>query len=74
MKLQPLLVDAKTVAELLCMPVRTVQQYASRNPAHLPPRMNLPGRRLVWSLKDVEAWVEQHRNPQQEQSQPENPQ
>ena len=56
-----LLLDVKGLAEALSMPVVTVRQYASRHPEKLPPRLKLPSRRLLWSVKDVEDWIEKHR-------------
>lgn len=57
-----LTLDSKGLAEALSIPVATIHQYASKYPEKLPPRLNYPGRRLLWSVKDVEAWVEQHRS------------
>lgn len=56
-----LVVDAKELAVALSLPVTTVRQYASKYPDKLPPRLNTPSRKLLWSVKDVEAWVEQYR-------------
>lgn len=56
-----LTLDAKGLAEALSLPVRTVQQYASRYPDRLPPRLNLPSRKLMWAVADVEEWIERHR-------------
>jgi predicted DNA-binding transcriptional regulator AlpA len=56
-----LTLDAKGLAEALSLPVRTVQQYASRHPDRLPPRLNLPSRKLMWAVSDVQAWVDQYR-------------
>lgn len=56
-----LTLDAKGLAEALSLPVRTVQQYASRHPDRIPPRLNLPTKRLMWAVEDVEAWVQKHR-------------
>lgn len=56
-----LVLDAKELAVALSLPVTTIQQYASKYPEKLPPRLNTPSRKLLWSVKDVEAWVEQHR-------------
>ena len=56
-----LTLDAKGLAEALSLPLRTVQQYASRHPERLPPRLNLPSRKLMWAIEDVQAWVNRHR-------------
>lgn len=65
-----LTLDAKGLAEALSLPVRTVQQYASRHPDRLPPRLNLPSRKLMWAVSDVQAWVERHRAASQPTPQP----
>lgn len=57
-----LVVDAKELATALCLPISTVQQYASKFPERLPPRLKMPTRKLMWSVKDVEAWIDQHRS------------
>lgn len=56
-----LVLDAKELAVALSLPVTTVQQYASKYPEKLPPRLSTPSRKLMWSVKDVEEWVESHR-------------
>lgn len=56
-----LVLDAKELAVALSLPVTTIQQYASKFPEKLPPRLKTPSRKLLWSIKDVEAWVDQHR-------------
>lgn len=56
-----LVLDAKELAVALSLPVTTIQQYASKYPEKLPPRLTTPSRKLMWSVKDVEAWVERHR-------------
>jgi predicted DNA-binding transcriptional regulator AlpA len=56
-----LVLDAKELAVALSLPVTTIQQYASKYPEKLPPRLNTPSRKLMWSVKDVEAWIEQYR-------------
>ncbi len=62
-----LVFDAKELAVALSLPVTTIQQYASKYPEKLPPRLNIPNRKLMWSVKDVEQWIEQHRASQQAQ-------
>lgn len=56
-----LVLDAKELAVALSLPITTIQQYASKYPEKLPPRLSTPSRKLMWSVKDVEAWVESHR-------------
>lgn len=56
-----LVLDTKGLAEALSLPVTTVQQYASKYPDKLPPRLNTPTRKLMWSVRDVEAWIDAHR-------------
>ena len=56
-----LVLDAKELAVALSLPVTTIQQYASKYPEKLPPRLSTPSRKLMWSVKDVEQWIEQHR-------------
>jgi predicted DNA-binding transcriptional regulator AlpA len=56
-----LVLDAKELAVALSLPITTIQQYASKYPEKLPPRLTTPSRKLMWSVKDVEAWVEAHR-------------
>jgi predicted DNA-binding transcriptional regulator AlpA len=62
-----LALDAKELADALGLTVSTVQQYASKSPEKLPPRLNIPGRRLLWAAEDVELWVNAHRQPTQTQ-------
>lgn len=56
-----LVLDAKELAVALSLPITTIQQYASKYPEKLPPRLTTPSRKLMWSVKDVEAWVERYR-------------
>lgn len=56
-----LVLDSRGLADALSLPLNTVRQYASKYPEKLPPRMNHPGRKLMWSVADVEAWVQKHR-------------
>jgi predicted DNA-binding transcriptional regulator AlpA len=57
-----LVLDSKGLAEALSMSPLTVRQSASRNPERLPPRLAVPGRKLLWAVKDVEEWIEKHRS------------
>lgn len=63
-----LILDARGLAEAISLPVRTVQQYASRYPDKLPPRLNLPNRKLLWAMEDVQQWVQRHRPAVSEQA------
>lgn len=56
-----LVLDSRGLADALSLPLNTVRQYASKFPEKLPPRLNHPGRKLMWSVEDVEAWVRSHR-------------
>jgi hypothetical protein len=56
-----LVLDAKELAVALSLPITTIQQYSSKYPEKLPPRLTTPSRKLMWSVKDVEAWVDAHR-------------
>jgi len=56
-----LVLDARELATALSLPHTTVQQYASKFPDRLPPRMRMPSRKLMWAVADVEAWVESRR-------------
>lgn len=56
-----LVLDAKELAVALSLPVTTIQQYASKYPEKLPPRLSTPSRKLMWSVKDVEQWIERYR-------------
>ena len=56
-----LILNAKELAVTLSLPVTTIQQYASKYPERIPPRLSTPGRKLLWSVKDVEEWVERYR-------------
>lgn len=60
-----LVLDAKALAETLSLSLNTVRQYASRSPELLPPRLKHPGRKLLWAVEDVEAWVNAHRTSTQ---------
>ncbi len=56
-----MVLDVKGLAEALSLSPVTVQQNASRFPERLPPRLKTPLRKLLWSVDDVEAWVNKHR-------------
>jgi predicted DNA-binding transcriptional regulator AlpA len=54
------LLDVKELAALLKLTPGTVKVWSSQQPEKLPPRCAVPYNRLVWSLNDVEAWIEEH--------------
>jgi hypothetical protein len=56
-----LLLDARGLAHALSIPVATVRQYSSKHPEKLPPRLNHEGRKLLWAVEDVKAWVQAQR-------------
>lgn len=57
-----LILNTKELAKVLHLSVGTIHQYATKAPERLPPRLKLPGRRLQWAAKDVQAWVEARRH------------
>lgn len=60
---EKLVLDAVGLSKALSIPLTTVRQYSSRHPEKLPPRLNHPGRKLLWAVQDVRAWVEAQRPP-----------
>ena len=54
-------VDAAGLAAILHCSVDTVVSNAHRAPGRLPPPLKTGGRRLLWLLSDVMAWLEAHR-------------
>lgn len=54
-------VDAAGLAAILHCSVDTVVSNAHRAPGRLPPQLKTGGRRLLWLLSDVMAWLEAHR-------------
>lgn len=57
--LQPL-IDLETLAAYLGVPAATVYDWRGR---HLGPRAYRIGKRLMFAVPDVEAWLEQQRDP-----------
>lgn len=53
--------DAAGLAVILHCSVETVTSNAHRAPERLPPQIRTGGRRLIWLLSDVMAWLEAHR-------------
>ena len=58
---EKLVLDAVGLSKALSIPLNTVRQYSSRHPEKLPPRLNYTGRKLLWAVQDVRAWVEAQR-------------
>jgi hypothetical protein len=54
-------VDAAGLAAILHCSVDTVVSNAHRAPGRLPPQLKTGGRRLLWLLSDVMAWLEARR-------------
>lgn len=58
--LEPLL-NISDVARLLGRSPQTLKRDLNRNPSAVPPRVELPGTRLLrWRAVDVEQWVARH--------------
>ncbi|SCC90980.1 conserved hypothetical protein [Thiomonas sp. X19] len=63
MEVQKLL-DLTELAEVLGRSPETIKKDLRRNPLAVPPRLQLPGTRLLrWRAVDVEAWLEQYVRP-----------
>lgn len=55
------LLDVQELARLLRRSPETIKRDLRRNPAAVPPRLTLPGTRLLrWRPVDVERWLEEH--------------
>ena len=63
------LLDVDDLAELLGRSPQTVKKDLRRNPMAVPPRLYVPGTRLLrWRPCDVQAWLEacaDHRSQKQ---------
>lgn len=58
--LSPLL-DLQALAQLLGRSPHTVRRDLRRNPAAVPPRLQLPGTRLLrWRQSEVVDWLDRH--------------
>jgi predicted DNA-binding transcriptional regulator AlpA len=56
-----MLLDIKALAALLQRSPETIRKDMARNPAAVPPRVRLPGTRLLrWRAADVESWLRFH--------------
>ena len=52
------LLDPHELAELLGRSPETIKKDLRRNPMAVPPRVHIPGTRLLrWRRADVEAWL-----------------
>ncbi|WP_109476677.1 helix-turn-helix domain-containing protein [Paraburkholderia sp. C35] len=57
----PYLLDIHELAELLGRSPATIKKDLRRNPFAVPPRLHIPGTRLLrWRRADVEAWLAEH--------------
>ena len=55
--MQPLL-DLGQLAEMLGRSPETIKKDLKRNPLAVPPRLHIPGTRLLrWRLADIETWL-----------------
>lgn len=55
------LLDLGELAEVLGRSPETIKKDLKRNPLAVPPRLQLPGTRLLrWRAVDVDSWLEQH--------------
>ena len=56
-----MLIDINELAALLQRSPETIRKDLARNPAAVPPRVLLPGTRLLrWRAADVDAWLLAH--------------
>ncbi|CAG9179208.1 helix-turn-helix transcriptional regulator [Cupriavidus pinatubonensis] len=54
------LLDINDLAELLGRSPETIKKDIQRNPLAVPPRLHIPGTRLLrWRQVDVDAWLAQ---------------
>lgn len=55
------LLDLQALAQLLGRSPQTIRRDLRRNPDAVPPRLQLPGTRLLrWREADVARWLDQH--------------
>ncbi len=55
------LLDLFELAEVLGRSPETIKKDLKRNPRAVPPRVHLPGTRLLrWRPVDVDAWLAEH--------------
>ncbi len=54
------LLDLNELADYLGRSPDTIKKDLKRNPIAVPPRLHIPGTRLLrWRMEDVEAWLAQ---------------
>lgn len=54
------LLDLNELADYLGRSPDTIKKDLKRNPIAVPPRLHIPGTRLLrWRMEDVEAWLDQ---------------
>ena len=52
------LLDLQDLSETLGRSPETIKKDLKRNPLAVPPRLHIPGTRLLrWRLEDVDAWL-----------------
>jgi len=57
----PLLLTLEDLSASLGRSPETIRRDLRRNPDAVPPRLQLPGTRLLrWRAADVEGWLEHH--------------
>jgi len=57
----PYMLTLEDLAAILGRSPETIRRDLRRNPDAVPPRLQLPGTRLLrWRAADVEAWLERH--------------
>ena len=57
----PLLLTLEDLAAILGRSPETIRRDLRRNPDAVPPRLQIPGTRLLrWRAADVEAWLDRH--------------
>lgn len=67
------LLDVEGLAKVLCYKKSTVRWKASFKPEELPPRINLPGSRLLrWHPATVTKWLESFVEPNEQVQPPKN--
>jgi predicted DNA-binding transcriptional regulator AlpA len=55
------LLTLQQLAQLLARSPETIRKDLTRNPTAVPPRVRIPGARLLrWRLHDVEEWLARH--------------
>lgn len=54
------LLDLNELADYLGRSPDTIKKDLKRNPIAVPPRLHIPGTRMLrWRMEDVEAWLAQ---------------